>query len=280
MTRFRCAMFLRRDLSPVPSVRTSSRLRRARDRRAVGPTGRAAGAARDTPVQRRRELRACVPFCLARDRSAAATAQVSSRRDTQLRRVPTTDARTYESRAPRRPISLRQQAGTSVCSTPEAPTRRAPVALTDGEAIEGVNFALPRGAVIAGRVTDEFGEPIASAQVQVQRHQYGPDGQRRAFMTGMATSDDRGEFRVFGLMPGEYVVNAGVRTVNMMPAGAPNPNDVNEGYPPTYYPGTINPAEAQTSVCIGRRCRHSRAPRAHDGALARGDEAVLQRDLR
>ena len=42
-----------------------------------------------------------------------------------------------------------------------------------------MNVALPRGSVIAGRITDEFGEPIAQAQVSAQRYQYGPDGQRR-----------------------------------------------------------------------------------------------------
>src|SRR5688572_4732434 len=86
-----------------------------------------------------------------------------------------------------------------------------PVVLADGQTLTGIAFSLPRGSVLTGRVTDEFNEPMAQAQVQVQRFQYGPDGQRRLQTAQSDTTDDRGEFRVFGLMPGEYVVNAGLR---------------------------------------------------------------------
>src|SRR6185503_14651710 len=54
-------------------------------------------------------------------------------------------------------------------------------------------------------------------------------------------TDDRGEFRAYGLMPGEYVVSGIVR----QPMAQGNPNDATEGYAPTYYPGTPNPAEAE-----------------------------------
>jgi protocatechuate 3,4-dioxygenase beta subunit len=124
-----------------------------------------------------------------------------------------------------------------------------PVTVGDGEAIERIDFALPRGGVITVRVTDDFGEPLAGAQVQVQRSQYGPDGQPRLTQapTGAAMpfngTDDRGEFRVFGLMPGEYVVSAAYRNPGgLATAGG---NDPNEGFSPTYYPGTINASEAQ-----------------------------------
>jgi protocatechuate 3,4-dioxygenase beta subunit len=119
-----------------------------------------------------------------------------------------------------------------------------PVVVADGQALPAINFALPRGSVIAGRVSDEFGEPIAQAQVQAQRFQYSPDGQRRLATVQLMTSDDRGEFRLYGLMPGEYVVNAGVRNV-MAITTTPNANDSSEGFAPTFYPGTINANEAQ-----------------------------------
>ena len=45
-----------------------------------------------------------------------------------------------------------------------------PVILADGQTLTSINVALPRGSVIAGRVTDEFGEPIARAQVQALRY--------------------------------------------------------------------------------------------------------------
>jgi hypothetical protein len=87
----------------------------------------------------------------------------------------------------------------------------------------------------------------------VQRYQYGPDGQRRLTMAPGGTpfrnaTDDRGEFRAYGLTPGEYVVSASVRSIGM--PGATNPNDDNEGFAPTFYPGTISATEAQ-AVTVG-----------------------------
>lgn len=120
------------------------------------------------------------------------------------------------------------------------------VAVADGQDLTQVDFVLPRGSVIAGRITDEFGEPIAGAQIQVQRYQYTPGGQRRLVFaggTGFVLTDDRGEFRAYGLMPGGYIVSGIVR--QPMPQGNVNTNDSTEGYAPTFYPGTPNPAEAE-----------------------------------
>ena len=162
-----------------------------------------------------------------------------------------------------------------------------PVVVADGDTVERIDFALPRGSVIAGRVADEFNEPLAQAQVQALRFQYGPDGQRRPMPTQFATTDDRGEFRLFGLMPGEYVVNAGVRSP-MGIASTPNPNDSSEGFPPTFYPGTLNVDEAQPiSVGVGeetsvqfaliaaRLARVSGTVMTSDGRPAAGAQVML-----
>ncbi len=122
------------------------------------------------------------------------------------------------------------------------------VAVADGQDLTQVDIALPRGSVITGRITDEFGEPIAGAQVEVQRYQYTPSGQRRLTFAGagggFVQTDDRGEFRAYGLMPGEYVISGIVRQPMAVQANA-NANDATEGYAPTFYPGTPNPAEAE-----------------------------------
>jgi hypothetical protein len=123
------------------------------------------------------------------------------------------------------------------------------IVLADGERRDSVDLALPRGGVIAVRVTDDFGDPMPGAQVQVQRYQYGPDGQRRlnsVFVLGSIgpnATDDRGEVRMYGLPPGEYVVSATLRN-----QGFPSTPDraLNDGFALTYHPGTINAADAQT----------------------------------
>ena len=51
-------------------------------------------------------------------------------------------------------------------------------------------------------------------------------------------------------MPGEYVINAGIRSVLTTLTTVPNPNDSREGYPPTFYPGTLNSTEAQ-AISLG-----------------------------
>ena len=129
-----------------------------------------------------------------------------------------------------------------------------PVAVADGQALTGLDLALPRGSVIAGRITDEFGEPVAGAQVSAQRYQYGPDGQRRLFQTGsLITTDDLGQFRLHSLMPGEYVVSATLRANFVSIAGLSGGSDTSEGFLPTFYPGTINAGDAQqVTVTLGQ----------------------------
>jgi hypothetical protein len=127
-----------------------------------------------------------------------------------------------------------------------------PLDVATGQVLDKIDFSLPRGSVITGRVTDEFGDPIADAQVQAMRYQF-TSGQRQLVSVGRAAvSDDIGQFRIFGLMPGEYLVRAAVRTntqMGMMAAAAEEPS----GYPPTYYPGTTDVAQAQAvTLALGQ----------------------------
>jgi protocatechuate 3,4-dioxygenase beta subunit len=138
-----------------------------------------------------------------------------------------------------------------------------PLQLADAEVAEKIDFALPRGAVIAGRITDEVGEPIAGVQVMAMRYQYMPDGQRRLSPANTGPNfsggtDDLGQFRVYGLTPGSYFLSATLRDFGMMFGGPTttvvnSPTDPNNGYVTTYYPGTPNPDEAQAlAVTIGQ----------------------------
>ncbi|MBF8299976.1 MAG: hypothetical protein HW394_346 [Acidobacteria bacterium] len=114
-----------------------------------------------------------------------------------------------------------------------------PIEVADAQVMERVNFSLPRGAAITGRVLDEFGDPVANARVQALRYQL-VQGTRRLTPIGiMAQSDDTGAFRLYGLMPGDYYVSALLRA---LPLDAP---DETTGYAPTYYPGTGSVTEAQ-----------------------------------
>lgn len=128
------------------------------------------------------------------------------------------------------------------------------VSVPAGQTVEKIALALPRGGVITGRVSDEFGEPLAEASVQVQRYRYMPGGRRLMPMGRPDTTDDQGTFRLYGLEPGDYVVSATLRNASgmMMVGGRPAP-DSDQGYAPTYFPGTPSQQDAQrVSVAPGQ----------------------------
>ena len=119
-----------------------------------------------------------------------------------------------------------------------------PLDIADGQALEKIDFSLPRGSAITGRVTDEFGDPITDVQVEALRYQF-VNGERQLVNAGRsAQTDDLGAYRIFGLMPGDYVVRASMR--RSVPGG-PRGADVEPmGYPGTYYPGVTDVSQAQT----------------------------------
>jgi hypothetical protein len=113
-----------------------------------------------------------------------------------------------------------------------------PIELAEGQRVTA-NFTLSRGSVITGRVSDEFGDPITGARVQVLRSQV-QQGRRRLMPTGNgAQTDDTGSFRVFGLAPGDYYIAASLQTAPADSSASP------VSYAPTYFPGTGNVADAQ-----------------------------------
>jgi protocatechuate 3,4-dioxygenase beta subunit len=120
-----------------------------------------------------------------------------------------------------------------------------PIDLSDGQTAEQVNFVLARGSVIAGRVVDDGGEPVSGTMVAAVRYQF-ISGSRRLVPGGGEGStdrtDDQGNYRLFGLPPGDYYISANNRQTMMMMPGMNNTEA--EGFAPTYYPGTPNISEA------------------------------------
>lgn len=99
---------------------------------------------------------------------------------------------------------------------------------------------VPLGA-IAGRVLDEDGEPIQGAGIQVLRFSFASRQRRLVAVTGVS-SNDRGEYRAFGLPAGRYFLLANVRGAAVShPAEAQSLlSDVQESSAALYYPGVLD----------------------------------------
>jgi hypothetical protein len=121
---------------------------------------------------------------------------------------------------------------------PRAPGK--PLDVVTGGTLEHVDFTMVRGGVVAGRIVDEFGEPVSGLLVTAMRAQT-VGGRRQLMSAGTGTTNDIGEFRIFNLASGQYYVQALWR--RMGPGDPTSPDRT--GYPVTYFPGTTNEAEAQ-----------------------------------
>jgi protocatechuate 3,4-dioxygenase beta subunit len=150
--------------------------------------------------------------------------------------------------------------------------------LGDGQRLADVRLVLLRGAVITGTVRDERGEPMPGMRVSVMAYRYSPQTGERTLsqMTralGVET-DDRGQYRAYGLPPEDYLVLA---SFGISPRGLPSAHQMTSqdvqwalrqlqtgsasgpttaagalpprspmAYAPVFYPGAMVPSAAAT----------------------------------
>jgi hypothetical protein len=120
-----------------------------------------------------------------------------------------------------------------------------PLVLGDNQTVDVIEIRLLRGAVITGRVSDELGDPVPNVAVTLARQQF-LNGQRRLLPSGSASTNDIGEYRIFGLAPGQYYVSAAAPQGSIGANGVPaEGTEARSGYAPTFYPGTAEIASAQ-----------------------------------
>jgi hypothetical protein len=124
-----------------------------------------------------------------------------------------------------------------------------PTAATDVDVDAGktaeTNLAMIPGAIIGGRIFDEKGQLMSNANVQAFTVAYAFGRATLAPLVSKVT-DDRGEFRLFWVPPGEYYL-----------AVTPAPRAAAPGVPAaasplkTYYPGVTDIALARTVAITG-----------------------------
>jgi hypothetical protein len=115
-----------------------------------------------------------------------------------------------------------------------------------GSGLTGVVFPMQPQGVITGVVTDEDGEPVMGAQVMAGRRGYLRERRQVLPAGGWSETDDLGEFRIFALAPGRYVLSAS-EALNFgwgLGVRAARDKGDEQSYAPTYYPGTVDEAAA------------------------------------
>jgi len=123
------------------------------------------------------------------------------------------------------------------------------LSLGPGQKIEDLRFHLQKAAVISGRVVDENGDPVREVTVSPLRR---TTHRRKSTTseTGTAITNDLGEYRLFDLYPGVYMVRAsaksrGGRTFGKVFVGRSTIESVG-GYVSTYYPSVADVSRAST----------------------------------
>ncbi len=147
--------------------------------------------------------------------------------------------------------------------------------LADGQHMTNVNMRLTRGSVISGVLVDQNGEPFSGAQVSAMQNRFVGTGQRTLVPVNSGQTDDRGQYRIWGLAAGDYVISANAgfasqmrdndiarltdadikRAMSEIASGTARPGDPASnanpearprtvGYASVFYPGTSVAAQA------------------------------------
>src|ERR1700740_1953529 len=88
------------------------------------------------------------------------------------------------------------------------------ILLGAGEDVAEIDLKLARGGVITGKVTDADDKPVVEERVSLQPvSENGQPAIRVPTMQGLSfQTDDRGVYRIYGLLPGRYRVSVGQST--------------------------------------------------------------------
>jgi hypothetical protein len=119
--------------------------------------------------------------------------------------------------------------------------------LRAGQRISDLVFKLARAAVITGKVFDEDGEPMVGVSVRAMRQDF-THGRKGLGFASENTTNDLGEFRLFGLNPGRYYISAQLsawdHVVGDREFSGADKNAGEKGYTKVYYPSALEVAKA------------------------------------
>lgn len=134
----------------------------------------------------------------------------------------------------------------SAANTPLPPRVEVPVTVVAGTTPSAVpTVSMIRSGTISGRIVDSQGLPLPFARVIALRAVAGTANPDQLRELAWRATDDRGEYRMFWVPPGEYVIGAMIGPQN--PGAAPPPGPP-QRLVPTFFPGTTELAEASKVI--------------------------------
>ncbi len=113
---------------------------------------------------------------------------------------------------------------------------------------ESATLSLVKGGVITGRVTDSLGAPVIAAPIQITRI-HDLQGRRtkdNLWFAQRRKTDDKGNYRVYGLPSGKYLVSVGGKSA--FGIGLPNGY---ESLAQIYYPSASRETATEVAVNAG-----------------------------
>ena len=94
-----------------------------------------------------------------------------------------------------------------------------PITLAAQQQMKDARIEMSLTGVISGRVLNRFGEPVGNANVQALRYTY-QEGRRTLAPSQSIRTNDLGEYRLFWMTPGQYIISAQpVDTLAVDPGG-------------------------------------------------------------
>jgi hypothetical protein len=140
----------------------------------------------------------------------------------------------------------------------EARSGNRAITIARGQKFENLEIAMTPHAVIAGRVLNSDGDPVQSANVRVLRMAFDNGAKRLVETSTSGITNDIGEYRLPGLVAGDYYVAAFTPVSSRYEDHSPKGASL-----PTYYPGTV---ESSGAVAI----------RVNSSGVASGIDIALQ----
>ena len=124
------------------------------------------------------------------------------------------------------------------------------LSLAPGQQLHQVAFRISPLGAIAGRVLDDDGEPMQGVGIQALRFSYA-NGRRQLISVSGTSSNDRGEYRIFGLRAARYLLRASLPGSPMskpFESGALVP-EAQDSYAPVYFPSALE-ADSASSISL------------------------------